>query len=70
MSKPISVGKAMLVRKTEEACLFRLYDDNSRQEWIPNDGIHEDSPLHERCLNGSVEQLVLTEWICERKGLI
>lgn len=70
MSKPISVGKALLIRKTERACLFRLYEDRGRQEWIPFEGIHDDSPLHERCRHGTIGQLIFTEWICERKGLI
>lgn len=70
MSKPISVGKALLIKKTEKACLFRFYEDRCRQEWIPFEGIHDDSPLHERCLQGAIDQLVLTEWICERKGMI
>lgn len=68
--EPVKVGRARLIKKTDKSVLFRLFDYDGREEFIPNSHIHDDSPLHERSRIGEIDELVLTDFICEKRGLL
>jgi hypothetical protein len=68
MSEPLKLGKARCHRSTDKAILVTLEDEGTKQRWIPQEAIHDDSEVYE---SGQTGQLVIVEgcWWARKEGL-
>jgi hypothetical protein len=67
MSKPLSLGKARCHRSSPKALLVTLEDEGTKQRWVPQDCIHDDSEVYE---SGQSGKLVVIDgsWWAKQEG--
>jgi hypothetical protein len=56
--------QAKAIHQTEKAVLVEIDDE---KHWIPQNQIHDDSEVWKK---GDVGELVITQWIAEKCGLV
>ena len=67
MSEPLSLGNARCICATAKAILVTLADEGTKQRWIPQDAIHDDSEVYD---SGQSGKLVVKDghWWCRQEG--
>ncbi len=63
----VELGQAEALRETTDALLVRLEDEDGREVWFPKTQIDDESEVWKA---GQEGELVVSDWIAEKKGFV
>jgi hypothetical protein len=62
----VSLGEGLVKAVTKQSIL--VYTEDFGEEWIPLSQIHDDSELYDNAKRGDEGELVVTQWLADKRG--